>query len=356
MFSTKARVGVFLLAGIALFALGLFLIGSRERVFNRGFHVYADFSSAGGLVTGAEVRVSGLNAGELLEIQVPNRPSGQYRLKMRLENSVRPLIREDSMAAIQTDGLVGDKFLEIAKGSDDSPECPTDCTLPTSEPFDLSDLVQNSRQLLDTANNTLEGFGEVADNVNRTFSEFMTKNREGKSGPDELKATVASTQRAMTNLAADTEALQHNFFLRGFFHRRGYYNLSGMTPAEYRTSKFAKAKDVKRVWLPADELFAKGGKGPETLSAQGKGELDRAMDNFVSYLPNRPLIVEGYSSDGPPDEEYLRSQQRAATVEQYLEARFRLDPSLVGGIPLENSPPEASGKTAWDGISLVVLP
>ena len=356
MFSTKARVGAFLLAGIALFALGLFLIGSRQKVFTRGFEVYSDFSSVGGLVTGAEVRVSGLDAGQLLEIQVPNRPSGQYRVKMRLEENVRPLIREDSMASIQTDGLVGDKFLEIAKGSDDSPECPANCTLPSSEPFDLSDLVQNSRQLLDTTNTTLESFGQVADNVNQALGEFMAKNRQGKSGPDELKATVASTQRAMTNLAADTEALQHNFLLRGFFHHRGYYNLSQLTPAEYRTSKFAKAKDVKRVWLPANELFAKAGTGAETLSPQGKNELDHAMDNFVSYLPNRPLIVEGYSNQGAPDEEYLRSQQRAATVEQYLEARFRLDPSLVGGIPLEGAPPEASGKTAWDGISLVVLP
>jgi hypothetical protein len=43
-------------------------------------------------------------------------------------------------------------------------------------------------------------------------------------------------------------------------------------------------------------------------------------------------------------------------VQQYLEARFRLKPDLVGAIPLENSPPEASGKKDWDGVSLVLLP
>src|SRR5580700_7817410 len=131
MLSTKASVGAFLIGGAALFAIGLFLIGSRQKVFSRGFDVYSDFTSVSGLVTGADVRVSGLQAGELLEIQVPRQPSGQYRVKLRLDEKVHPLIRQDSLATIQTDGLVGNKFLEIDKGSDDSPQCPAGGTIPS---------------------------------------------------------------------------------------------------------------------------------------------------------------------------------------------------------------------------------
>jgi len=354
--SRAAQVGAFLLCGILLFGLGLFLIGSRQKVFSRGFEVYADFSTVEGLQTGADVRVSGLQAGELVEIQVPHRPSAQYRVKLRLDEKVHPLVRQDSIATIQTDGLVGDKFLEVDKGSDDSPPCPAGGVIAAMEPFDFSDLMQEGRGLLDTTNGTLKSANEVADNVNRMLGQFLARDRTGKNGPAELKDTVDSAQRAMSNIAEDSEALKHNFLLRGFFHNRGYYDLSELTPAEYRTSKLVKGKSVKRAWLASEELFSKSAKGPEQLSDKGRDELDHAMSAFVSDLPNRPLIVEGYSNRGLPDEEYRRSQERAAAVQQYLEARFRLKPDLVGEIPLESAPPEASGKKEWDGIALVLLP
>ena len=78
MWSSKANVGAFLIGGTILFGVGLFLIGSRQKVFSRGFDIYSDFGNVSGLVTGADVRVSGLQAGEIEEIQVPRQPSGQY--------------------------------------------------------------------------------------------------------------------------------------------------------------------------------------------------------------------------------------------------------------------------------------
>jgi hypothetical protein len=354
--SRAAKVGAFLLSGTVLFGLGLFLIGNRQKVFSRGFDIYADFSTVDGLQTGADVRVSGLQAGELVEIQVPHNPSGQYRVKLRLDEKVHPLVRQDSIATIQTDGLVGDKFLEVDKGSDDSPPCPAGGTIPAMDPFDFADLMQEGRGLLDTTNTTLKSAGEVADNVNQALGQFLARDRTGKNGPAELKETVAGAQRAVNNIAEDSEALKHNFLLRGFFRNRGYYDLSELTPAEYRTSKLVKGKTVKREWLASDQLFSKSAKGREQLSDKGRDALDHAMSDFVSDLPNRPLIVEGYSGQGSPDEQYRKSQERAAAVQEYLEARFQLKPDLVGEIPLENSPPGASGKKDWDGISLVLLP
>jgi phospholipid/cholesterol/gamma-HCH transport system substrate-binding protein len=160
----------------------------------------------------------------------------------------------------------------------------------------------------------------------------------------------------MTNLADDTEAVKHNFLLRGFFHNRGYYNLGELTPEQYRASKFVTSRTAKRVWLDAGQLFSKPSKGTESLPAQGHAQLDQAMSELVPYLPNSPIMVEGYSNKGSPDEQFRESQQRAAAVQQYLLARFQLNPKLVGMIPLGDSPPESSGKKDWNGVSLVLLP
>jgi phospholipid/cholesterol/gamma-HCH transport system substrate-binding protein len=307
-------------------------------------------------VPGADVRVSGFEAGELLEIQVPSKPSSQYRLKIRLDQKIHPLIRQDSIATIETDGLVGDKYVEIDKGSDESPECAAGATIQGMDPFDLADLMQEARGMLDNTNATIEAAGQVADNVNQALTEFLAKGRNGKNGPEEINQTVVSAQRAMNNLADDTEAIQHNFLLRGFFHKRGYYNLGELSPEDYRTSKFVTSHEAKRVWLNSSELFSKAAKGGESLTAKGREQLDQAMSAFVPNLPNSPIVVEGYSDQGSAADEFRESQQRAAAVQQYLVARFQLNPKMVGSIPLGDSPPKSSGKTDWNGVSLVLLP
>src|SRR5262245_49878136 len=116
MFSQKASLGAFIIAGTALFGVGLFMIGSRQKIFSRGFNVYANFSSVSGLEEGANVRVSGLAAGEVSKIEVPNQASSQFRVKVRIAEKFHPMVRDDSIALVQTEGLVGNKYLEIEKG------------------------------------------------------------------------------------------------------------------------------------------------------------------------------------------------------------------------------------------------
>src|SRR5438477_4580472 len=91
MLSQKVSVGAFLIGGTVLFGVGLFLIGSRQQVFSRSFHIYADFTSVSGLEEGANVRVSGLEAGEVTKIEVPANPSMLYRVKVRIAEKLHPL-------------------------------------------------------------------------------------------------------------------------------------------------------------------------------------------------------------------------------------------------------------------------
>jgi hypothetical protein len=52
-----------------------------------------------------------------------------------------------------------------------------------------------------------------------------------------LKETLSNANDATANLADDTEALKHNFLVRGFFRSRGYYSLTDISPDRYRTDK-----------------------------------------------------------------------------------------------------------------------
>src|SRR6266705_1824968 len=129
MGSKKLLVGVFLIGGLALFAIGLFLIGNRKQAFSKHFEIYTEFANVSQLQSGATVRVSGMDAGEVVDMQVPARPTARFRLKLKLDAKLHPIVRQDSIASIQTEGLVGNKYLDITKGSDRAPECSGGCTI-----------------------------------------------------------------------------------------------------------------------------------------------------------------------------------------------------------------------------------
>src|SRR5688572_33055682 len=81
----KAVVGAFVVAGTLLFAFGLFLIGDRRLLFARQFEIATTFGKVSGLQVGTKVRVEGYDAGEVLEIRIPPRPSERFVVRMRIQ-------------------------------------------------------------------------------------------------------------------------------------------------------------------------------------------------------------------------------------------------------------------------------
>jgi phospholipid/cholesterol/gamma-HCH transport system substrate-binding protein len=148
--------------------------------------------------------------------------------------------------------------------------------------------------------------------------------------------------------------LKHEFFFKGFFKHRGYDNLDDLPVERYRTGQVFKKQPESRQWIAAPDLFTINQSGEETLSAQGRQNIDQAVGQFKG-LYDKPLVVEGYASSGSPSEELLRSRRRAAMVRNYLQLHFHLQPKDTGIIALSSAPPESTGKTTFDGVSLVSI-
>lgn len=96
MATPRARaigVGAFVIGGLVLFSVGLFLIGDRRMLFRKTFEVRSQFSRISGLQSGAKVRVAGLDAGEVTGIHVPAGPSAKFVVAMKIRDDVRQIIR-----------------------------------------------------------------------------------------------------------------------------------------------------------------------------------------------------------------------------------------------------------------------
>jgi phospholipid/cholesterol/gamma-HCH transport system substrate-binding protein len=467
-------VGVFLILGVGFFAAILFLIGNRHNIFGRHVDFYAEFSDVGGLPNGAGVRISGFNAGEVKEIQIPAAPNSKFRIKLQVDSRARGMVHTDSVVSIKTEGIVGDKYISVQAGSSSSAEAQDGATLRSQEPFDIASVMQKGTALLDNVDTSLtdlHGRLDVAlDSVTKTVNhvdgvvtvlqpdlkqlagnavqitatmneivadlnagkgpaglllkdevtrrqlqatlsnvqqasanlsdasaranqlvgDFQSRelapkvqatlekvqatlesvqgmsqqlkdaiNRAlapddmGRDGATNIRETLSNLDRGTTNLAEDTEALKHGFLFRGFFKKRGFYDLQQLAPAEYFKACEREKGCTSRSWLDARDLFGAGSGGQEQLEEMGRQQIDHAVAPFVDSLLNHIVIVEGYSIGGTPDQQFVMSRNRAELVREYLQAHFHILHSDVGIVPLRDKPPAGTGQNTWNGVAIV---
>ncbi len=460
-------IGLFMILGTGLFATILFLIGNRHDVFGKHAEFYSEFSDIDGLPNGAEIRVSGFEAGEVKGIQVPAGSNSKFRLKLQVRAATRGLIRADSVVSIKTEGIVGDKYISIEQGTKNAAEAEDGATLPSREPFDMGAMLERSSALLNNVDQSItdvRGRLDVAlDSVTKTVTNVdglvsavqpdirkMAANASqitgtlgdivadlnagrgpaglflkdeatrrlleatvsnihqasvnlndaslrgdhivtdiesrdlvssvkatldnvqalsnelrdgvaralapddlGRDGAANIRDTLSNLSRGTNNLADDTEALKHEFFFRGFFKKRGFYDLEQLTPADYVKACERGQSCRSRAWLDARGVFAVS-QSKETLTEAGRGEIDQAVAPYVASLPDRIVIVEGYCPAGMrADEQYLMGRERADLVRQYLETHFHLLHRDAGVVSLGDKPPRNAGRTTWDGVGIV---
>jgi phospholipid/cholesterol/gamma-HCH transport system substrate-binding protein len=162
----KEGVGLLVTGALGLFGIGMFLIGDRHQLFARHTEYYTEFTNLSGLKTGAKVRVSGLDAGEVLAIGVPDSPAARFRLRFRIDAKLRALVRSDSVITIDREGVVGGTYLSVQPGSSQAPEAEALATIPSAEPTELSALLTSSAGLLDDVKGALKGVTTAVSNVN----------------------------------------------------------------------------------------------------------------------------------------------------------------------------------------------
>jgi phospholipid/cholesterol/gamma-HCH transport system substrate-binding protein len=432
--------GVFVLIGVSLFAVALFMIGDRRMLFERRFTVYTEFSRLGELGNGAPVRVAGAEAGEVTGIELPRSPSEKFRVKMAVREALHPIVRTDSIAVPQTEGLVGGVFVNIGVGTEAAARVADGGTIPGRDPFQISDLLQqasdtmmligdtvallrddaetavrevagtaedahalldsirpdfeaianngrlisnDSRELIAKINSgqgtigklvnddglyrqfqdmstqaqaVMTNLRQVSDEARRAIADFRSKEGPAQGLLGDLRITIGQAREATSDLADNMEALKRNFFLRGFFNRRGYYDLDAISPAEYESGVLENGdRKAMRIWLKSERLFETGPDGSEVLTADGRARIDSAMSAYLKYLPSNPLVVEGYAPGVTAAERFARSRRRAGLVRDYILGAHQVPPQNAGFIGLGNQALDSPEQNQWDGIALTLF-
>jgi phospholipid/cholesterol/gamma-HCH transport system substrate-binding protein len=210
-------VGIFIIAGVALFALGIFLVGSRHEAFSRHVLLYTEFSDVDGIAKGSKVQVSGMDAGQVTKIEVPSSPSGHFRVQMKVNEQLHGLIRTDSVVTVDTEGVVGETFLTIHSGSPKAPIAQADSVLQSTPPVSMADLLAHGLGLVNDADTTLKQVGgklNVAlDGVNGAVgnaNDLLVGLKEGRGPAGMLlrdEKMAGQIRETMSNVQATTSNL-----------------------------------------------------------------------------------------------------------------------------------------------------
>ena len=160
----------------------------------------------------------------------------------------------------------------------------------------------------------------------------------------------------MSDMAETTEALKRNFLVRGFFNRRGYFDLADVSVDAYRQGVLeSKERRAMRLWIGAELLFDRNAQGVERLSDQGRSRLDSAMSQFVRYPRTSPIVVEGYAQRPTGDERFLLSRSRGQLVRDYILSRYGLDQKTIAVMPMGSEAVDSPSGDTWDGVAVTMF-
>jgi phospholipid/cholesterol/gamma-HCH transport system substrate-binding protein len=316
--SRTFRLGLFVVATLLIFAGGVFLIGSKKMYFQQSYRLRANFQNVAGLDGGADVRVGGFHQGSVTRIDLPKHPDEGVTVTMDLAKSTHQVIRKDSVASIVSEGMVGDRYVEITFGSKGAAEIKDGDTIQGAPPVQMSDLLKKADQVLDTASNAVKGIGASADNL-KSISAKIDSGQGTVGALVNDKTIYKAAAAGATEFQEDMEALKHNFFLRGFFNKRGYQDSAALK--QHEVAELPPAMYERRLVYDSAKIFDK----PDTAKLKHEQALNDA-GHFLEQEPFGLAVVAAHTGmKGDTQKNRELTEAQSMVVRDYLAKNFKLD-------------------------------
>jgi phospholipid/cholesterol/gamma-HCH transport system substrate-binding protein len=283
-------LGVVFLSGLGLAGTGLYAVGNRQWLWSDTFHVRAGFPEIHGVEIGTRVRVQGIEAGEVEAIEPPAAPGANVTLRLRLNGSLRSLLRADATVQIVSEGMIGGKAVEILPGTS------------TAEPLEENALLASrpSAELTD-----------ILDQVHKSLAEI----REGQGtvgkllkDPEAYGHLIEALQQSKDTLESfkqDADALKRMPVVRSYIE-------------DPEALLVRPNCERNRQWFAESDLFEPG---RAVLTADGRRRLDE-LAPWLSGLKHKgsEIVVVAYADPQGPNPGTARTitRQQSEAVCEYL--------------------------------------
>ena len=360
--SRAARLGAFIFTTLAILAVGIFIIGSRQYLFTSTYRLKAQFANVVGLGDGAGVRVGGVQRGTVHSIELPHRPGGKITVVMDLDSRTHEIIKQDSVASIETEGMLGNEYMAISFGTAGAANVRNDDTIASQPPIAMSDLIKKSEDLLDSSQQAIknvtlttanlssisakidQGQGTIGALINDKTAYLALNQSLGG-----INDVVVHAQAGVTDFQENMEALKHNFFVRGYFKNRGYEDSAELAKDEVVSLPPGAAQ--RTFTFEAKELFDK----VDTARLKNQKLLDDVGDFLTNTDFGVAVVAVSSNMEGDAAKDLILTQGRAMVIREYLVENFGFDDRKVKTLGMGKKT-STSPESGWGTIQILVYP
>jgi phospholipid/cholesterol/gamma-HCH transport system substrate-binding protein len=358
--SRAARLGAFIVATLAILAVGIFIIGSKQYLFSSTYQLKAQFDNVEGLDQGGDVRVGGVHVGTVHSIVLPHKPGERVTVVMDLSKSTHEIIKQDSVATIETEGLLGNQYMAISSGSSGTADVRDGDIIASRPPLEMSDLLQKASGLLDGSQQAIQNATRATASLDSISAKIdsgqgtagaLVNNKQLYSNLEQtssaMRDTMVQAQAGVTDFQENMEALKHNFFLRGYFKNRGYEDSSEL--AKNEIEQLPQGTPVKEFTYSAKQLFDRQD------SAKLKNQ--KPLNDGGQFLANNQfglaVVVASAGMEGDTQKDLVLTEARAAVIREYLVENFGFDDSQLKTLGLGKQT-DANKDAGWGTVQIVI--
>ncbi len=360
--SRAARLGAFIIATLAVLAAGIFIIGSKQYLFTPTYRLKAQFATVVGLDPGAEVRIGGVHSGSVRGIELPHKPTDKITVLMDLQRSTHDIIKQDSVAAIQTEGLLGNEFISITFGSAQALNVKDNDTIASQPPLVIADLMKKADGILDTSQQALGNITVAAANLDSITGKInqgqgtigaLVNDKKIYTQMDQttvgLRDTVNHAQAGVAAFQENMEAMKQNVLLRGYFKKRGYENSSDL--AKNEIPQLPNTAPLKTFDFDSKQLFdnADSAKPKNQKSLRAAGQFMADTEFGVA------VVVVSTGTTGDTQKDLVLAQARAMVVRDYLVGNFSFDDVQLKTLGLGKGK-STTADSGWGTVEIIVYP
>ena len=360
--SRLARLGAFIVATLAILAAGVFVIGSQEYLFRSTYQLKTQFDNVAGLAVGADVQVGGVHSGNVHNIQLPHKPGDKVIVVMDLDKTTQEIIKRDSVASIETEGMLGNQYVAISFGSAGQAEVTNGDTIQSEPPLLMADLLKKTSGILDSSQKAIQNATLATAHLNSVSAKIdsgqgtvgalvndkqLYKNIEQTTAT--LQGTMTEAQAGVTDFQENMEALKHNFFLSGYFKKRGYEDSADL--AANKISGLPQATPEKTFTYATKQLFD----SRDSAKMKDQKTLKAAGDFLAQTQFGVAVVVVSTGMDGDTQKDLVLTEARAMVVREYLVENFGFDDSQLKTLG-EGKQTGANLDADWGSIQVLIYP
>ena len=213
----KIKLGLFIVGGLSLFVLAIFIIGKQKNLFNPVFKLTTTFYNVSGLQVGNNIRFSGIIVGTVDNISIIN--DSTVRVDMLIKREVKKFIKSDSEMAIGSEGLIGDRLLIISQGSNDAPLVKEGQQLGSIEPVETDAIIASLHVTAGNAEIITQKLAEIMTQINSGHGTLGRLIKDTTIAGN-LNQTIVNLKKSSKGLDQNMEAAKHNFLFRGYFNKK----------------------------------------------------------------------------------------------------------------------------------------